>query len=420
MTENRKLISMEQGMEMFNRLANSLNVVIISRIRGDLNEVILRQALDLVQIHHPRLNCRIVGSLNDLRFQTEGTQKIPLRILSELDPEYWKSVVVDELNTKIDSDKVLIRSVLIKTINSNANYFLTTVHHAIIDAFSGMYLHSEIFSICSKILSKIKLPIISKVSVLPSLEDLLPKIAKVNPQNNQTDKKTRTLEFETYLPNELRSCGLVHKKLAPELTQSIIKFAKKENTTVHGVLCAAMLLAVADKIKIKDENLYLNCRSSVDLRRRLNPPVSDDNIAMVVSALTTFHEIGKDKLFGDLAREVTQQIKEKLKKSEIYDVVLSYKKGTEFLLANPDKVPFSVFITNIGRVRIASNYEFFKLEEISYALSLNAMGSVFAVAVSTFEEKMILNFIYSQPALSQSTVNILIDSTMSILYHVIS
>jgi len=412
MTENRKLIPMEQGMEMFNRLANSLNVVIISRIRGSLNEEIVRQALDIVQIRHPRLNCHIVGSLDDLRFETEGTQKIPLRIVSELDPEHWKSVAIDELNSKINSKKVLIRSVLVKTLNSSINYFITTINHAIIDAFSGIYLHSEIFSICSKILSENQLPTSAKFSVLPSLEDLLPKIVEVHPQDKNTDKKPKTLEFESYLPNELRSCGLVHKKLAPDLTQKIINSSKRENTTVHGALCAAMLLAVADKIKGKDENLYLNCRSSVDLRRRLNPPVSDENIAMVVSALTTFHEIREDQPFWDLAKEVTQQIKQKVETSEIYNVVLSYKKGTDFLLNNPDKVPFSVFITNIGRVRIPSNYGFLKIEEISYALSLTAMGSVFAVAVSTFEEEMILNFIYSQPGISQNTIEMLIEKTL--------
>jgi len=415
MTENRQLIPIEQSMEMFNRCANSLNVVIISRIRGSLNEEIVRQALDLVQIRHPRLNCRIVGLLDHLHFETENTQQIPLRIVYNVDSEHWQSVAIDELNSQIESEKVLTRSVLVKTANSNINYFITTVHHAIIDAISGIYLHSEIFSICSKILSENKVPSVSKLPVLPCLEDLLPKIVKVNSQDKQTDKKIKTLDFEKYLPNELRSCGLVHKKLDPELTKRIVSYSKEENTTVHGVLCAAMLLVVADKIKSEDESLYLNCRSSVDLRRRLTPPISDENIAMVVSALTSFHEIKKDKPFGELAREVTQQIKEKLETSEIYNVVLSYQKGTEFLLTHPEQVPFSVFITNICRVRIPSDYGLFKLEEISYALSLNAMGSVFALAASTFEEEMVLNFIYSQPAISHDTINTLINSTISLL-----
>ncbi len=416
MTENRKLIAMEQGMEMFNRLANSLNVVIISKIKGSLSEDVVRPSLDLVQIRHPRLNCRIVGLLDNLRFETEGTHKIPLQVISNSDPKCWELIAKDELNNRISSDKVLVRAVLIKIKDgSNINYLITSCHHAIIDAISGICLHSEILKLCGKIISTKQFPSVSKLPVLPSLEELMPKIVELSVQDKQLNKKTETLGFEKYLPNELRSCGLVHRKFEPDFTNRIIGSCKKENTTVHGALCAAMLLTVAETINDEDKDLYLNCRSSVDLRRRLNPPVSDENIAMVVSALTTFHQIRKDQPFWGLAREVTQQITERLGSSEIYNVVLSYKKGTEFLLTNPDKIPFSVFITNIGRVKIPSDYGAFKLEEISYALSLTAMGSVFAVAVSTFEDKVMLNFIYSQPGISQKTIEILIDKTISYL-----
>ncbi|MEQ8468462.1 phthiocerol/phthiodiolone dimycocerosyl transferase family protein [Coleofasciculus sp. E1-EBD-02] len=416
MTENRKLIAMEQGMEMFNRLANSLNVVIISKIKGSLSEDVVRQSLDLVQIRHPRLNCRIIGLLDNLHFETEGTQQIPLRVIFSSDPKHWEFIAKNELNNQISSDKVLLRAVLIKINNrSNFNYFITTCHHAVIDAISGVHLHSEILNLCYNILSNNQIDSVSKLPVLPSLEDLIPQIFELSFQDKQLNKKPETLEFEKYLPNELRSCGIVNRKLEPEFTNRIISSCKKQNTTVHGALCAAMLLTVAETIKGEDRDLYLNCRSSVDLRRRLNPPVSDETIAMVVSALTTFHEIREDKPFWELAREVTQQIKEKLETSELYNVVLSYKKGTEFLLNNPEKIPFSVFITNIGRVRIPSDYGLFKLEEISYALSLTAMGSVFAVAVSTFEEKMMLNFIYSLPAISQNKIEKLIKKTISYL-----
>jgi hypothetical protein len=36
----------------------------------------------LIQLRHPHLNSHIVGPRNKLRFETEGTQKIPLRVVS--------------------------------------------------------------------------------------------------------------------------------------------------------------------------------------------------------------------------------------------------------------------------------------------------------------------------------------------------
>ncbi len=56
--ENRELVAIEQGLEILNRCASTFNVVTISRVKGPLSEEILRQALDLIQYRHPRLNSR--------------------------------------------------------------------------------------------------------------------------------------------------------------------------------------------------------------------------------------------------------------------------------------------------------------------------------------------------------------------------
>ena len=76
--DNRKLVAIEQGLEILNRCASTFNVVTISRVKGPLSEELVRQALDLIQDRHPCLNSRIVGSLDSLRFEGGGMQ-IPLR-----------------------------------------------------------------------------------------------------------------------------------------------------------------------------------------------------------------------------------------------------------------------------------------------------------------------------------------------------
>lgn len=419
MTYDRQLISMEQGMELFNRCANSLNMVIVSRIKGFINKEVIREALDLVQNRHPRLNSHIIGSLDNLSFKTEGTEIIPLQIMINNQSEYWQKVVLDELKKKLPVDKVLLRAILLKQdLKSNINYLITTFHHAIIDGISGIYLHSEILTYCQKIVSNNQIPIISKLPALPSLETL---IAKVTTKNRETKKSTQqpdTLPFEEYAPHQQRSCGLIHKQLDAYSTNQIIKCCKQKKATVHGAICAALILALAKKIKKVDKDLYFSCRSSVDMRRRVHPPVSQENIAMVISALTSFHSLTNETSFWNLAKEVTQQIQLRLNTSEIYDVILSYQKGAEHLLKNPEKVPYSVFVTNIGQVKIPSNYDKFQLEDISYMLSTTVMGSVFGVAVSTFQEKMTLNFIFAKPLISDETINDLVKNTLSYLLSV--
>ena len=51
--------------------------------------------------------------------------------------------------------------------------------------------------------------------------------------------------------------------------------------------------------------------------------VSEENIAMLVSALTSFHPVNNETSFWNLAKQVTEQIKGKLKTPEVCNVILS-------------------------------------------------------------------------------------------------
>lgn len=55
------------------------------------------------------------------------------------------------------------------------------------------------------------------------------------------------------------------------------------------------------------------------------------------------------------------------------------------------------------------------LEEISFVPALAAFGGVFAAAVSTFQGKMLLNFMFSEPSISQETIEELANNVISIV-----
>lgn len=426
MLDNRKLFPVEQTMEILNRRACSYNVVTISRIKGFLSEEIVRQALDLLQVRHPRLNSRIVGSLDSLRFETEGTQKIPLQVVDRVENEQWQEVVVEEMNEKIDSSKVLLRAVLIRVANENStNYLLTTVHHAIADGLSSIQLHSEILTY-----SNIASGSITQISSLPALlpvEELLPESIKkfrgtiksvlfvLRVSLQQLWNRPETLGFEKYVPTELRRCGMVRRQLDEKLTQELVSYCRKEKTTVQGALCAAMLLAAARKIALKNlktTDVRLSCQSFVDLRQRLQPVVSDRALGVLASFITSFHTVQTSTSFWELARDVKQHLKVGLR-SDIFIPVLMFKQIIESLLAQPNRVPVTVALTNVGRVNIPKVYGLLELEEISFVPAQAVFGGIFAAAVTTFEGKMFLNFVFSEPSISRQTMETLVDSTMS-------
>ncbi len=419
MTNDRPLVDLEKALELLQRETNSLHVVVVGKIKGFLEPEVLRRSLLLVQLRHPLLNSHIVGPLDHLMFKTEGTEKIPLEVILNSEPEYWQTIFVNELNTKLENKKVLLRATLIKpTEKSTTNYLITRIHHGVIDGISAVHLYSEILSFCQKIVSENQIPEFEKLGPPPCLEKI---IADYTVENNteslisELELPIDTLPFEKYVPFKQRTCGLIQKQLNASLTQQLIQRCKSEKVTVQGAICSAMMLALAKYLEPEDKEFYFSCYDAVDMRRRLNYPIGNEQMTFLVSSLVCFHTVNQKMSFWDLAKQATEEIQAKLKTPEIYHRILAFGEGVNIILENPEKTISSVFVSNIGKVKISSNYGQFELEEISFGASNKMFGSTFTVFVSTFQDQATFNFVYTQPLVSQTVIEKLIKDSMEYL-----
>ncbi len=424
MLYDRELSPLEQVIEIVNRRASAYNIVTTCRINGLFDEETIRQALELLQLRHPRLNSRIVDKLDSLRFET-GDIEIPLRVVKKLHSQQSQEVVWEELNQKIESDKSLMRVVLVHFKNdSKVNYLITTIHHAIADGLSCIQLHSELLEYCQKIISFEPIEVVS----LPAL----PPIRKLLPESMQGWKgalnifltifrhvvrdiryRPKTLKFEKFAPIESRRTGIVQRKLNEEQTTQLINICRKNRTTVHAALCAAMLFAAGKKINAgKNTNVGVSCWSSINLRNRLKPPVSDEHLGVLVSGDISCHTLKINTNFWDLARNRRQQMEASTEGARVFCSALLIEPLTDFLITFPRQMFATVGITNIGRVNIPADYGVFKLEEISFVPAWGAFGGL-CVAVLTFEKRMVLNFMFSEPAISQETAEFLADHVLA-------
>ncbi len=429
MTDNRKLAPNEQSMEILNRCAGSYNVVTISRIKGNLSKEIVRQALDLIQSRHPRLNSRIVGTLDNLHFES-GADKIPLRVAYQKDNEQWLEVVLEELNKPIQSDKGLARTVLISLRGENISYLLTILHHAISDGLSTVQLHSEILTFCGKIAAGKIEDDISSLLPLPDIQELMPKsmqgkvgaikgiLSLLRLKLKLLWYRPETMSFQKSVPIELRRCGMVYRKLNKQIITQLVELCRKEKTTVQGALCAALLFAAARIIRDDNkENLRLSCSSSIDLRKRLKPEVNRENLGILASAITSFHNLNINTSFWDLARDVRQQLEVGLKSEDIFSIVLASRKIYESLLSRPNEAPVTIAVTNVGQINIPNDYGLFQLEEISFVPAQAVFESVLSAAVTTFQGTMLLNFMFSEPSISLQRIETLAND---VIYYLVN
>ncbi|AFY46199.1 uncharacterized protein containing a NRPS condensation (elongation) domain [Nostoc sp. PCC 7524] len=432
MSFDRNLGRLEQAMEILNTRATTWNVVTISRINGSVNEDVIRQSLDLIQCRHPRLNSHIVSSRNGWKFQTEGTDKIPLRVVKKLDSKQWLEVFYEEMNNKIDSNKYLLRVVLVHILSDrHVSFLITTAHHAIADALSCIRLHSEILTYYQEISVGEAIKPLINLTPLPPTEELIPQDKKglkgkinslfflLHLAWQKLWYRPETLGFEKYLPIAQRYSDVIHRQLEPELTQQLVNRCRQENTTVNSALCAAMMFTVAQKLlKNNKKFVRLSCLSYLDVRRHINPAISDENMAVLATSNMGFHAIHTNTNFWQLAREVKQKLEASLKQGNIFKMILIAKYLIDFCFIYPKQVAATVSVSNVGKVNIPKVYGELEVEEISFAGTHALYGGLFTIHASTFQGKMLLNFVFSRPSISPETMEALVNTFITYILNI--
>ncbi len=427
MAINRKLGQLEQTMEILNQRAKTWNLVTISHIQGNIQEIVLRESLDIIQYRHSVLNYCIINSDNSCYFQPAGIRKLPLQIVNIREGQEWEAVVNAEMNQVIDSSKYLLRVVLVKLLNQpNINYLITTTHHAITDGLSSIQLHSEILTYCQEITQGKSIPVVNTLAHIPPIEKLLPawknsfknKLSRIALLLNIAFQKyfnpPKTLKVENYVPISQRRSEIIHRQLSQESTQKFIQQCRQENTTVQSALCAALMLTLSKQItKSYGDNIKVSCLSYIDLRKRLEPRINAENLTVLATSLMGFYRIKNNISIWELARTIKNDLNKKINQGEIFNMIFLAKHLINFSLRFPNQVSATISVSNVGKVNIPRVYGELELEEISFVGSHALYAGMFIVHAATFQEKMSLNFVFSQPAINRQTMEIIVDDCIS-------
>ncbi len=422
------LTPLEESLEIMNSYSGTGNIITTSCIKGVLTEKKLRKTLDYIQIKHPRLQLKIIRLKDCYYFSNENSNKIPLYVVKN---QAWKTIVLEEVNKTITQDSCLIRVTLAISEKERLSYIITTIHHAISDSISTIFLHKDILTCIQQIEeNNFKLTVLP---LIPKVEENLPasmkgwrgKIKTIVFIWKYTIKdlwfKPSILTCEKNAPIHNRRCYITHRQIDEKITQKLVAACRKNNTTVHAALCASILLSVFHEIN-PDKSIIMNCSSSVDLRRRLKPVLENEHLGEYASVLETYHTVGKDTDFWKLAQNVKKEIEQELKTNNLFSVLLVAKKIVKsfFDTKNIYKKWSTVEVINAGKIEFPKNYGNFMLEDINLCSPIGAFNNVFSIAIVTYNKKMLINFQGSTPYLSEETVERLSNNTLSHLFSSLS
>ncbi len=418
MSNNQNLLPYQQYCELLNRQGGTYNIITSCEITEALTPEMIREALDMAQSRHPYLNCRIIEKDNFLQFTTEGTQKIPLEVVDKLHDKHWQEIINEEINREIDSSKCLMRAVLIYALNEkDSKYLITTIHHSIADGLSCIQLQSEILNYCQKIASGENLTQVIPLPLLPSLPTLLRDLT-ISSQLDESYPEKDVLGFEKWVPIKNRRSVCIYKYLDENLTQQLKKKARLKKTTMHGVFCAAMLLATARIIRDNQriEFVRASCATYFDLRPYLKFTVGNEHLSFLAWEVISSHTLETNTSFWDLSREVRQQIRSILKSGAFISEILS-EEVDDYINILAQEVIATVDVSNLGKVNIPTTYGKFELEEINCLSGTTAFAGMASLFVTEFKEKILLSFLFSEPSVSQARMEILVNDVISNFIH---
>lgn len=432
-TFKRKLGLLEEFMEFGHEFRGGGLIVNLVYIEGIIIPNFLKQALKLVQQHHPILQVYIVQFEEEVYFQSQGITEIPLQVISKKDENETIQIAEKELHTKFTrGNQPLCRLTLLYSQNSqNTCELIITFHHGIVDGISCMHFIDDLLFYYQQVSGGEKIFQID-CSELPSpVEDLIDYelIADSKIENNQVkdskDSSLLQLIIEDNAPANQRFTRILPRMFSQENTRLLINKCKEETTTVNSALCAAMLFAAAKLLSI-DKQINLSYGLPINLRKYCDPEIPNQVLGCLMAVLSFKQSVETTTYFWDLARECQSQIHNSLVNG------VHLKPLQEIKLGNFDKKKAAQAIlskkeTNMGRNNIFAisnrgKFKFkykpdnqLKIKELYFAIPQQIGGDCFWLGSLSLHDQLFCTFVYVEPIISSKRANKFADDVMMII-----
>lgn len=331
-----------------------MHFAITVEVSGRTTEDDWRKALDRVQERHPLLWMRIEGAPRGVPWfrQSEGAP-IPMRVVHGNPHAMWAAEVCEELARAIDAnDPPLIQAVLVHAPD-RATLSLVA-HHSIADGMAVAYLLRDTLDALSN-------GELDKLPLVPAMEEIF---RSSNISSEPEGAEITTADAPSGPPAVWRlhddaGWRIRALRFTRALTASLQDRARKEATTVHGALCAALAVAGRRGIVQKWRDIPVRIVSPVNARRVLR--IGED-CGVFVGAATAVADSGQTD-FWEIARKTRADVVPGQSPSS----VAAFISQTEQLLeSEPDDATVAGFaavglageavITNLGLLPFAATY----------------------------------------------------------------
>ncbi|MEO6394335.1 MAG: hypothetical protein ABIO40_00305 [Devosia sp.] len=392
----------------------------VLHIVGPVDPDLLREALDWLQSQHPILNSHIEYGWPVFRhlppfvyrqpyFVTEGTEPIPLRVVTNPAPDAWKREFERELGRPLARGRSpRLRAVLVRASEgADACQIFLTADHAIADARSTNMASRDLLAFLAD-KAKVAVRQGAQLSLSPELETRLPK------QRDAGKSCTRIKGVPARKRGGRWRTGLAEYHFDADKAAAIKLAIRAERTTVHGAVSAAFLGAFRERYG-RDE---LSLISSVDLRRLCKPPFGPEIFGCYIDLVRTSHTIAGE-LWAN-ARDISLRLVAALAKGRESASLMKLPGGAFYrhdalsAVLNKRRID-ALAVTTAGESGLARDYGRLRLEGVTMAVSTVMFGTALFVICSERLGGLDLYAGYSEDALEPAEAEWLTQRAASLL-----
>ncbi|MFI5753627.1 FAD-dependent monooxygenase [Streptomyces sp. NPDC051569] len=428
-------------------LTSPLNVIARARVHGNLSPSLHRRALDILQLRHPLLRVAITddGTGAHPAFVPLDGRQIPLRHVRvspddpAADTRWQREVDGRELAEGLDwRTGPLLRAVVITSGGTededggDVHDLLLTVSHVIADGKTCLSLVREWIELAARLDDGASPQAVPR-RVLPATDDLLPRrhrgpsgitgfkaMMRREEQASLTRPAQRVVPSE-HVPFEQRRTRMEHRSLSADRMELLVRAAKRNGTTVHGALAAAMVSAVARDAGTPAA-AHFSIGSPVDFRADLEPPVSADEVGTYVATVPSRVRYEPGQSLWPMARSISQDVVRRRKRQDHLATISlprvagpgSLADSESFMRFMDEEGPINLCLSNVGRYDFPEQSGHWRIDGAQFLTGVSVMGAIVAAA-TTSHGRLAWNFGYVEGLVPASRAQRIADDSVRIV-----
>ncbi|MFI5496795.1 condensation domain-containing protein [Actinoplanes sp. NPDC051859] len=406
-----------------------LHVVARVRLRGEFPPELARRSLDGLQARHPLLQVAIVEDGQGVAFVPCGAPIALRRVTaSDADTSWQREINDRELVDRLDvGTGPLLRAVIIDYGNAVQDLILTAAH-CIADGTTALALLQQWIRIADDNRSGATSP--GPLRSLPAPEDMFPHrqrgalaivAAQLRDQLARWRWRPRRLTASTPVPYGDRRTGFLHRSLSPAQVDALAEACRREATTVHGALAAAMAAAVAEEGR-PGRGGHVIVGSPIDFRRDLTPPVESDEAGAYVATVPSLVGYQPGAALWPAARAVSRDVARRRRRGEHLAMIsllrwagpASVASSMPFVRRVERQGPGNLCLSNLGRHDFPDELGPWRLSGAQFIAGISVSGS-FVATVNTTHGHLFWNFTYIDGIVPRDRAERLADACVTTL-----